>query len=337
MEITEHCVRTDGHQSFYLAAGPADGPLVIFCHGWPELAISWRHQLPCLAAMGFRAIAPDMRGYGRSTVYDRHEDYALELIVGDMIELLDHLGHERTIWVGHDWGAPVVWAIASHHPERCQGVAALCVPYLPAGASRDVLIDRRTYPEDEFPFGQWEYQVFYTEDFGRAIAPFDADPYLAIKALFRSGNPDGRGKPSPTAYVRKDEGWFRGAETAPDIPRDPAVISEADLAAYSAALARNGMFGPASWYMNHAANGEYAARALNDGVLDLPVLFLAADYDYTCECIDSRLAEPMREHCRDLTERVIKSGHWMAQEKPVEVNAALVHWIATKLPQCWPG
>ena len=128
-DVTEHVATTGDHQTFYLAAGPEDGPLIIFVHGWPELSISWRHQLPCFAAMGFRAIAPDMRGYGRSTVYSRHEDYALESIVADMIGLQDALGAGKTVWVGHDWGSPVVWSIASHHPERGHGVANLSVDY----------------------------------------------------------------------------------------------------------------------------------------------------------------------------------------------------------------
>ncbi len=337
--VAEYLARTGDHQSFYLAAGPADGPLIIFVHGWPELAISWRHQLPVLGALGFRAVAPDMRGYGRSTVYDRHEDYALELLVGDMIGLLDDLGVEKAVWVGHDWGSPVVWSIASHHPERCCGVANLCVPYYSLERGLDAclgLIDRDVYPEDEFPLGQWEYQGFYEENFAAAIAPFDADPMKAVQALFRRGDPAGKNKPSRTAFVRRDGGWFRGAAEPPDVPRDSEVVTEADLRAYSAALSRNGFFGPGSYYMNHKANAAYAARAVNGGTLDMPALFIAAEYDFTCECITSRLAEPMRERCRNLTTRVVQSGHWMAQEKPVEVNAALVHWLATSVTDFWP-
>ena len=100
--VSEHLVKTGDHQTSYLAAGPEDGPLIIFVHGWPELAISWRHQLPCFAALGFRAIAPDLRGYGGSTVYGRHEDYALENVAADMIGLQDALGQEKAVWVGHD-------------------------------------------------------------------------------------------------------------------------------------------------------------------------------------------------------------------------------------------
>ena len=338
--VTENTVRTGDHQTFYLAAGPADGPLVIFVHGWPELSISWRHQLPCLAALGFRAIAPDMRGYGRSNVYERHEDYALESVVADMTGLLNALDVEKAVWVGHDWGAPVVWSIASHHPERCHGVANLSVPYYTLERGLDGmlgLINRDVYPEDEFPVGQWEYQRFYEENFAAAIAPFDADPVKAIKALFRGGDPNGKNKPSRTAHVRRDGGWFRGAAEPPDVDRDPNVLTEADLCAYAAALSQNGFFGPSSYYMNHKANLAYADRALNGGVLEMPTLFIAAEYDFTCECIDSRLAEPMRNHCLNLTERVVQSGHWVAQEKPAEVNAALVHWLATSLGNYWPN
>ena len=337
--VEEFVVETGGHQSFYLAAGPVDGPLIIFVHGWPELSISWRHQLPCFASLGFRAIAPDLRGYGGSKVYARHEDYALEIVVADMIGLLDALGTQKAAWVGHDWGSPVVWSIASHHPERCHGVANLCVPYYSLELGLDAclgLIDRTVYPEDDFPLGQWEYQGFYEENFAAAIAPFDADPAKAIKALFRSGSPSGVGKPSRTAFVRKDGGWFRGAAEPPDVPRDGEVISETDLRAYADALTKNGFFGPSSYYMNHRANAVYSARAVNGGVLEMPTLFIAAEYDFTCECIDSRLAEPMRDHCLNLTSKVVQSGHWMAQEKPAEVNAALAHWLATSLTDVWP-
>ena len=338
--ITEHTLTAHGHRTFYLAAGPEDGPPVIFIHGWPELSLSWRHQLDCLGSLGFRAIAPDMRGYGRSTVYDRHEDYALEHIVGDMLGLADALGIEKAVWVGHDWGSPAVWSFASHHPERCHAVANLCVPY--ATLERGVeaclpLVDRETYPADEFPWGQWEYQRFYEDDFGQAIAAFDANPYAAVKALFRKGVPGYDRRKWRSAHVYKDNGWFGGAAEAPDLPRDGDVVGEAELSIYAEALARNGMFGPASWYMNHGRNAAFAEKAANGGRLALPVLFLAAAYDYTCDCMTSRLAEPMRALCGDLTEQTIESGHWMAQERPVEVNGALVRWLAGRVPGVWPG
>ena len=338
--ITADSFAADGHTTHYLAAGPEDGPLVIFVHGWPERAISWRHQLPALASLGFRAIAPDMRGYGESTVYDRHEDYAQALVVADMLRLLQGLGRERAVWVGHDWGSPTVWSLASHHPERCVAVANLCVPYgLLTGGLEDAFqyVDRDVYPEAKFPAGQWEYQLFYQENFEQAVAGLAANPFNTVKALFRKGSPDGKGKPSATAYVRMQGGWFGGAPEAPDVPMDADVVSEEDLRTYSDALERNGFFGPCSYYMNHAANAEYAAHAKDAGHLQLPVLFLHGEYDYTCETTTSRLAEPMRAACSNLTEHTICSGHWMAQERPSEVNAALAKWLATEVQGYWPA
>jgi pimeloyl-ACP methyl ester carboxylesterase len=340
LPVTEHTKRTTRHTTFHLACGREDAPPIIFVHGWPELSISWRHQLPCFASLGFRAIAPDMRGYGRSSVYPKHEDYSLANSVHDMLELLDSLGHEKAIWVGHDWGSPVVWSLASHHPDRCHGVANLCVPYIKDGfAPKNFipLVDRKIYPEVEFPAGQWEYLLFYEENFDKARAGFEGNIANTVKALFRAGSPDGKGLPAITAFVRKDQGWFGGLPAAPDLPMDRTVLTDEDFHRYTSSLERNGFFGPDSWYMNAERNIAFAREAKGGGRLSLPVLFLHADYDHVCATVDTRIAEPMRENCRDLTEATVASGHWMAQEKPMEVNAALARWLAVKFPQLWPN
>lgn len=336
--VTEHVVKTPRHTTFYLSCGLPEATPVIFVHGWPELSVSWRHQLPCFGNLGFRAIAPDMRGYGRSGAHLEHEDYALEQIVQDMIELLDCLGHDRAVWVGHDWGSPVVWSIAGHHPERCHAVASLCVPYFPGGSRIDSYmrrIDRSIYPENEFPAGQWEYILYYSEQFDKAQAVFEANVLNTVKALFRSGSPRGLGKPSRTAFVRKEGGWFGGAAEAPDVPLDTKVLTEEDLSRYVAALERTGFFGPGSYYVNDSLNAAYAESAKNNGRLDMPVLFLHGIYDQTCQTVSSSFAEPMREACSRLSEVFIHCGHWMAQEKPADVNAALAHWLATDVPEIW--
>jgi pimeloyl-ACP methyl ester carboxylesterase len=336
--VTEHVAQTERHTTFYLSCGASDAPLIIFVHGWPELSISWRHQLPCMASLGFRAIAPDMRGYGGSSIHPEHGDYALEPIVQDMLELLASLGAEKAVWVGHDWGSPVVWSLASHHAERCHGVANLCVPYIPTGAGLDSvvpLVDRSIYPEQDYPAGQWEYRAYYEEQFSKARATLESDVAATLTALFRKGNPGGKGKPARTAETRRQGGWFGGADRAPPLPLDTDVISQDDLRIYAEGLERNGFFGPDSWYMNDRANSAYAKRAVDGGRLRMPVLFLHAEYDYTCETVTSRLADPMRAHCDNLSEAYIASGHWMAQEKPVAVNSALVRWLATQLPQLW--
>jgi len=339
-QVSENTFRNGRNSTFYFESGPNQGTPIIFVHGWPELALSWRHQLPVFGALGFRAIAPDLRGHGRSSLYSTHDAYAQHEIVADMIELLDSVGKEKAIWVGHDWGASVVWNIASHHPERCLAVANLCVPYATLERGLDVLVglvDRDLYPQSEYPYGNWEYQRFYEEHFAKATNAMEANVAGTFKTLFRAGSPKGKGKPALSSQVRRDGGWFGGHETAPDLPRDERVISESDLRAYASAYERTGFFGTDSLYMNHAANARYASEAFNEGYLDLPVLFLEAEYDYTCDCVSSRLAEPMRMLCRDLTVERIQSGHWMAQERPVDVNARLAQWLGARIPQAWSG
>ena len=333
-EIREHSLRTARHTSFYLACGPEAGVPMIFVHGWPELSRSWRHQLPVFAALGFRCVAPDMRGYGRSRIYAGQSDYALENIVTDMIELLDALGAQKAIWVGHDWGSAVVWALAQQHPDRCHGVASLCVPYLPQGLSVESALpyaDRALYPEAQFPAAQWDYMLFYRENFEAASRAFDADPRGFVRLAFRAAEPAMAGQPSMTAMVRAMGGWFGPGGSAPAMGRDDRLLSAADEDAYTEALTRNGFFGPDSWYMNADANAAYATRALANWRLAMPVLFLHARYDAVCETLVSSLAEPMRAHCNDLSETIIDSAHWMAQEAPVAVNAALAKWLAARL------
>lgn len=339
MSITEGRVATARHETAFLAAGPEGGAPMIFVHGWPELSYSWRAQLPVFAGLGFRCIAPDMRGYGRSRVHPRHEDYALPEIVADLMELADGLGIDKAVWVGHDWGAPAVWSVAQQRPDRVHAVASLCVPYQPEGFGAETVIplaDRRVYPEDKYPAAQWDYQLFYRENFPAAQTAFEADVRNTVRALFRGGNPDYRGKPAITSMVRAAGGWFGPGAPAPAVPRDERVLSAADEDVYVEALSRNGFFGPGSWYMNAAANTAYARTVPENWRISVPVLFLHGANDFVCETLDSHLAEPMRDYCADLTERVIESGHWMAQERPVEVNAALARWLADKLPHLWP-
>ena len=279
-----------------------------------------------------------MRGYGASTVHPDPADYALEPLVDDMLELLGALGRDAAVWVGHDLGAPVAWALASHHRERCLGVAALCVPYLPQGGSPEKLIelvDRELYPAAEYPAGQWDYQLHYRESFEHAVAELGANPVNTVKAMFRVGSPAHQGKPAPSATLRKRGGWFGKAGAAPDLPLDHGVLSDEELQQYASALARNGFRGPCSWYMNGARNDAYMQRSPDGGRLAMPALFFHAAYDTICETLRSPLARPMRAHCDNLTELTVASGHWMAQEQPERVNAGLVRWLAVQLPGAW--
>ncbi|MEL6363710.1 MAG: alpha/beta hydrolase [Pseudomonadota bacterium] len=335
-EITEHVAKTERHRSFYLGCGPDAETPVIFCHGWPELAQTWRRQLQALGAKGVRTVAPDMRGYGRSSIHPSKDDYRIEEIVRDMIELLDHLDTAKAIWVGHDLGAPVVWSIAQHFPERCAGVVGVCVPYMPMGLTLEALVDtvdREIYPKDQYLNGQWDYIAFYQDNFDLATKAFDADPTSTVHALFRSGDASGVGRPAFTATTRERGGWFgpNGAP-APRFPLDTAVLSEDEAQVYIDALTRNGFTAPDSWYMNLEANAMYADKAKASWRLEMPVLFVHAAYDVVCATDNPKLTAAMREHCPDLTEATIPSGHWVAQEQPEALNSILTDWLQATFP-----
>jgi len=329
-KLTPHAVQTARHRTAWLEAGPPSGPLVIFLHGWPELGLVWRAQLEHFAQLGYRCVAPDMRGYGGSSVPTATTAYAVRELVHDMLELHDALGGAPAIWVGHDWGSPVVWSLASHHAARCRGVASLCVPYFAHGFALSHIaewVDRQLYPEDQYPVGQWDYFEFYREHFDQAAQDFEADIAATLALLYRTGSPGAIGARAFTSAVRARGGWFGVARRAPVVPRDPTLLSAGDFDALVAAFRTTGFRGANSWYMNDAANIAYAAEAPGGGRLALPVLFLHAAWDIVCDTMRTGMAEPMRASCAALTEIAIQGGHELMLERPAEVNAAIADWL----------
>lgn len=330
--ISEHLLETPRHRTAWLEAGPTDGPLMIFIHGWPELSLVWRSQLDHFAGLGWRCVAPDMRGYGGSAVPDATAAYAVRELVGDMVELHDALGAAPAVWVGHDWGSAVAWSMASHHPARCAGVVNLCIPYLARGLGLPnlvPLVDRDLYPESLFPVGQWDYWLFYREHFGRASREFEADVEAAMAVLYRTAAPLDVATPSFSAGIRAAGGWFGDARRAPAITRDEAMLSRTDFETIVAAFRRTGFAGANAWYMNDPANLAFAAEAPAFGRLSIPALFFHAKRDMVCDTLRSRLADPMREDCAYLTEVTIDAGHELMLERPGEVNTALQNWLAS--------
>lgn len=322
------------HRTAWIEAGPDDGPLMIFLHGWPELGLVWRAQLEHFAAMGWRCIAPDMRGYGGSSVPTRIADYAVREIVDDMTALHDALGGRPAVWVGHDWGSAIAWSIAAHHPERCRGVANLCVPYFARGMTLDTLVplvDRTLYPADAYPIGQWDYWLYHRERFAQSAADLAADVQGTIATLYRAGAVGVADKPARLAGVRAADGWFGPSHRAPAIERDPMILDIADFDAFVMAFERTGFAGANAWYLNDAANAAFAAEAPNFGRLTLPVLFVHAARDATCETVNSQLADPMRADCSDLTEVIIDAGHEVMKECADETNAAIAAWISASV------
>ncbi|TEA10708.1 Bifunctional epoxide hydrolase 2 [Colletotrichum sidae] len=337
-----HFTHSGDKETFYWSAGPSSGPLVIFVHGWPANGESWKPQLLALAALGFRTVAPDTRGYGRSSVPKGHTEYALEKHVSDLGALLAHLGRDRAVWIGHDWGAGLVWAFASQHPDKCVGVSCITVPYRSVELGLETVVplaNRDIYPEDEYPLAQWDYQAFHAEQPEASASQLGANVANTIKLLYQPASPASYGKPTMMASLRKNGGWFGGAPAAPDIPFETSLF-KGDRPAFDrivAELERNGFEGPNDYYRNHEANRAYMLGAPNGGRLPYPVLFIEGRWDAVCDTALSRLSEPMRALCEDLTEVSIESGHWVPHEKPEETSAAIVRWIATKLPTYYPG
>jgi pimeloyl-ACP methyl ester carboxylesterase len=325
--------RSQRHTTAYWDAGPADGPLVIFVHGWPEIGLMWRAQMEAFAADGWHCIAPDMRGYGGSSAPTAPQAYAIREIVQDMVELHEHLGSRPAVWVGHDLGCPVVGALAAHHATRCRGVVFTSVPYSPESFSLPVLlplIDRTLYPADQYPDGQWDYYRFYLTHFDQTVTDFDANIPATLAAIYRHGDPAAVGKAYRSALVSRNGGWFGSAHRAPDVVPDPLIWPASDFAALVESFRVRGFRPANAWYLNDTANMAYAHAAPNHGRLSQPVLFVNGEYDGICDITRSRLGEPMRSACADLSVTSLPAGHWLPLERKGELVESIRSWVAAK-------
>jgi soluble epoxide hydrolase / lipid-phosphate phosphatase len=340
MNTVRHLLCTPAHATSYLEDGPDDGPLLVFVHGWPGLASTWHCQLQHFAARGYRVAAPDMRGYGDSTVPDEPAAYRQELVVADMLTLLDRLGGERAVWIGHDWGSPTVWNLAAHFPERCVAVATLAIAFGTLERGWEGLlptVDRARYPERTSPYGQFDYMAFYESHAERAVSVFEAVPGNTVKAVFRRGDPAEHTRPPQRSAVTRDGGWFGGAPSAPDAPLSSTVLTGRDFEELTGALTRGGFGGPAGYYLNHEVNRRYADAAPGGRVLRLPVLFVGAAYDQVADLSSPTALDAMRSTCPDLTETTVAAGHWLQLEAAPAVNEHIESWLTSRVPICRSG
>lgn len=368
--LTEHTVtHASGARTFYLASGPSSGKLMIFCHGWPELSHSWRHQLVFFGLCGFRCIAPDMRGYGRSTVPTDPRGCSNERCVEDMTSLLAHLGgsaDNKAVFVGHDWGAPIVWQLASHYPELCHAVINLSVGYRGAPLTEEKAVAAAPkygrYSEKLWQFragggnadaaGPVDYQVAYIEHFDEMVRDLEANIPQTVKAIFRRSGPellaagDGRFTEFCSTYgqrarIAAGENAFlvnipksSAAAGGEDLERDD-MITEADMHKYIEAMQRTGLRAGCSWYLNHDVNAIYTAQSKNGGVLAMPVLYISSSYDAVCK--PERYAG-MGEFCTNLTKaEPLPCGHWIQQEMPRETNGLIAQFLAMQCAEIWPA
>ena len=300
------------------------GPLVVLCHGFPEAWYSWRLQLPALAAAGFHAVAPDMRGYGQTDRPREIDQYTLLHLVGDMVGLLHALGEESAVIAGHDWGAPVAWHAALLRADRFRAVIGLSVPFRPRGPVRPTTAMPQT---DEAIF----YQLYFQEP-GLAETELERDVRRSVCRLLYTASGD----------VRPDDAPFAHPESVGMVPRDggllgamaeprtlPSWLSEADIDFYAGELTRTGFRGGLNWYRNIDRNWELLAPFAGARVT-VPALYVAGDRDLV---VAFRGMDRLLPNLTAFVPRLRKTlmipgcGHWTQQERPGDVNRAMIEFL----------
>ncbi len=284
-----------------------EGIPLVLCHGWPELGYSWRYQVPALVEAGYRVIIPDQRGYGESDKPAQVEAYDIHQLAADHAGLLDALDLERAVYVGHDWGAILIWNYALLYPGRVAAIANLAVPF------------RAREPSDPVAF--WEQRLgpdFYIVHFNRqpgvAVAAFDSDPENFLRNMYRTNHwLDRSNQSEPVNIIDRARS---------QTPRGELLMSEADLAVFTDAFARGGFTGPVNWYRNFTRNWETTADVVQEIVQ--PALMIYGAHDTI------PVSKDMDRYVRDLEVHTLDCGHWIQQERPEQTNEILLEWLARK-------
>jgi pimeloyl-ACP methyl ester carboxylesterase len=298
--VSARHVSIDGIELNVLDEG--DGALVVLCHGFPELAFSWRRQVPALAAAGYRVLAPDMRGYGRSSAPQAIEDYDILALCGDLCGLLDAYGERSAVFVGHDWGAIVVWQLAILHPERVLAVAGLSVPFVPRARVPPLEIMRRVRGED--------FYIVRFQEPGVADAELARDVRRTLSRMLAPPR------------SRTTEFWADEEGAAPQLP---AWITEEEFAVYVEAFERTGFTGGLNWYRNFDRNWELT-ESVADRRVEQPAMFLTGELDVVRQFTST---DGMTDWVTDLRSNTVVpgAGHWVQQEEPEIVNGALLEFL----------
>ncbi len=300
------------------AAVEGRGPLVMMIHGWPELWYSWRHQIKPLAAAGYRVVVPDVRGYGGSDKPHSIEAYDMRTMMADLIGLMDTLGEEKAILVGHDWGAPICWNTAALHPERVAAVAGLSVPYRKRGNVPSIDIWRQLYQDKFF------YQVYFQEE-GIAERELEADVRVSLRKIYYSISGDA---PSLDSWVQRSP-TSTLLEAFIDPEPFPQWLTSADLDYFVANFEAGGFHGPINRYRNQERDfadlPEMGVKPVHQ-----PSCFIAGSKDVVRRFVPGMdaYAEP-GANCTDLrfSHIIEDAGHWVQQEAPEDVNEALLRFL----------
>lgn len=293
------------------------GPLVLFCHGWPESWYSWRHQMAAVAAAGYRAVAPDMRGYGGTDAPQDTGKYSLLHLVGDMVGLLKVLGETQAVVVGHDWGAPVAWHAALLRPDLFRAVVGMSVPYAPPSRVDLVSALQRQGIEN--------FYIQYFQTPGVAEAEFERDVAASIRRIHFSGSGDA---PEQAAFGMLAPGTGFLANTV-DPPTLPSWMTEDDVAYYAGEFGRTGFRGGLNWYRCLRLNSDLLA-AWRGAPIHQPSMFIAGARDGVLRFPASkgqiaRYAStlPGLRACHILED----AGHWIQRERAAAVNDLLLEFL----------
>lgn len=315
-EIEHSTIEANGLRMHVAEAG--HGPLVLLCHGFPESWYSWRHQLLALAEAGYRAVAPDMRGYGRTDRPAGIDQYTLLHLVGDMVGLLDALGEHHAVIAGHDWGAPVAWHAALLRPDRFRGVIGLSVPFRPRPKVRPSTAMPQTAEE-------WFYQLYFQEP-GVAEAELERDVRRSIRGLLYGASGDRPAGAKALGMVPRGGGIL---DDLADPAELPPWLTEADIDVYAAEFERAGFSGGLNWYRNIDRSWELLAPFAEVRVT-VPALYVVGDRDLVLSFKGmDRLVPNLATFVPGLRATTVLPGcgHWTQQERPAEVSSAMIGFL----------
>jgi len=317
VEIKHRQVDTNGVSLHVAEAG--SGPLVVLCHGFPELWYSWRHQIGALAEAGYHVVAPDQRGYGGSDQPDAVEDYTLLHLVGDIVGLLDVLGEDTATIVGHDWGSMVAWNAALLRPDRFPAVVGMSVPYAPRTQISPIEMMKAMW-KDRF------FYILYFQEPGKAENELDADAERTMRMMLYSASGAAVEDFTSRMDLPLDSGFLDQMVEPAELPD---WLSSEDLAVYTEAFTKTGFRGGLNWYRNFHRNWELMG-AWNGAKVTVPAMFVAGSRDVV---VDNSFAGPLLDMqavmVPDLRSQVMVegAGHWVQQEAPDAVNSALIDFL----------
>lgn len=284
-------------------AGEANrGNPIVLCHGWPELAFTWRHQIPALVEAGFHVIVPNQRGFGHSSKPDHVTDYDIINLTRDLIELLDYYEYDASIFIGHDWGANVVWSLAQLHPNRVSKIINMSLPYQELGQMPWIELM-------EMLFGPDNYFVHFNRKPGVADKVFDANVERFLNNLYRKNIPMGEPRPGMELInLAFDER-----------PLGEAIMSEADLHVYVSSFLDSGFSGGINWYRNMDRNWHIMKDV--DPMIHQSTLMIYGDQDVIPK------SETLGNYVSNLDVVSLGCGHWIQEEMPDEVNRVILEWL----------